>query len=147
MHGWTYFEMITFFFARHEGITAQRHFSAYRCSNATRRASHSVLGPALQSLFSWEQGSEAQWHKGITALSLQSKQPRNLNATKQRRQQTFGNSTAKALARKAFWRWHVYTTCLCKDPYRDLNLRVPPSLGNRCDAHVFAHYQRWYRPV
>ena len=64
MHGWTYFEMLTFFFARHEGITAQRHFSAYRCSNATRRASHSVLGPALQSLFSRGQGTEAQWHKG-----------------------------------------------------------------------------------
>ena len=44
--------------------------------------------------------TEAQWHKGITALSLQSKQPRNLNATKQHRQQTFGNSTALALAPK-----------------------------------------------
>ena len=62
------------------------------CSNATRQASQSELGPALQSLFSRGQGTEAQWHKGITALSLQSKQPRNLNATKQHRQQTFGNS-------------------------------------------------------
>ena len=40
-----------------------------------------------------------------------------------------------------------YTTCLCKDPYRDLNLCVPSTLGDRCDAHVFACYRRWYRPV
>ena len=40
-----------------------------------------------------------------------------------------------------------YTTCLCKDPYRDLNLCVPSTLGDRCDAHEFARYRRWYRPV
>ena len=117
------------------------------CSNATRQASQSELGPALQSLFSRGQGTEAQWHKGITALSLQLKQPRNLNATKQHRQQTFGNSTALALAPKGLWRWHIYTTCVCKDPYSDLNLCVPSTLGDRYDAHVFACYRRWYRPV
>ena len=31
--------------ARHKGITAQRHFNAYRSSNATRRAAHGVLRP------------------------------------------------------------------------------------------------------
>ena len=125
----------------------ETHRAPRGCSNGTRRASQSEPGPTLQSLFPVGQGTEAQWHKGITALSLQSKQPRNLNATKQHRQQTFGNSTALALAPKGLWRWHIYTTCVCKDPYSDLNLCVPSTLGDRYDAHVFACYRRWYRPV
>ena len=36
---------LPFSYARHKGITAQRHFNAYRSSNATRRAAHGVLRP------------------------------------------------------------------------------------------------------
>ena len=55
---------------RHKGITAQRHFNDYRSSNATRRAAHSVLGPALQSLIYGGQGTEAQWHKGTGSYHI-----------------------------------------------------------------------------
>ena len=55
---------VPFSYARHKGITAQRHFNDYRSSNATRRAAHSVLGPALQSCFV---GGKAQRHNGTKA--------------------------------------------------------------------------------
>ena len=54
---------------RYKGITGQRHLNNYRSSNATRRAAHSVLGPALQSLFC---RGKALRHNGTKAKGFDS---------------------------------------------------------------------------